>query len=110
MLTHTPALKEGTLGTGCRTSLWREVGMILVDRRPPALSDASGSTETDRHLAVLDDHRHLSDPLAELEHSVEFERIRFDVEETKLDASLGEVLTGRRRVRSGGFSENESDF
>lgn len=44
------------------------MALVAMRRRPPALLNVSGAAESDADFARLDDHRHLTAAVGELEH------------------------------------------
>ena len=82
--------------------------MIWARWPPPAAgSDASRAAEADRDLLAVHDHWHLTAPLRELEHALELLAILLDVDVFDVDLAPGVILTGRLRVGSGVFAEDE---
>src|SRR5687767_15061149 len=69
--------------------------------------DSSGAAEADRDLLSVDDHGHLAPPFRQREHALELLAIPLHVEVLELNLALGVILTGRQRVRSGVFTEDE---
>ena len=68
--------------------------------------DPSGAAEPDRHLIVVDDHRHGAAPVAEPEHALELRRVLLDVDVLERNVPPLIVVTGGLRVRSGVFAVN----
>ena len=69
--------------------------------------DPSGSAESDLHLSLFDDDRHLPATVGMREHLVESGRILFDIEVLDGDLSRCVVLTGRIGVGSGVPAEDQ---
>jgi hypothetical protein len=68
-------------------------------------SHASGSSEADRDLSVLEDDRDVS-AARELDHALELFLVLFDVQVPDVVLPPREVLTGRGRVGSGVLAED----
>jgi hypothetical protein len=79
-------------------------------RRTPAAHGGplhpSGAAKTDRHLAVFDDHRHVTAAFAVDEHALERRRILLDVQILDRDAPPIKVFTGGLRVGSSVLAED----
>ena len=74
----------------------------------PGCSDRSGSAESDRHLAGLDDHGDVALVVGEREHALESLGVAEDVDvfEGHLARAVG--LTGLARVGSEVLAEDEN--
>jgi hypothetical protein len=74
---------------------------------PAALLNPSSPPEADRDLVSIDDDRDFTASLRQREHALELLAVLFDVEVLDVDLALGVILTGRLRIRSGVFPEDE---
>jgi hypothetical protein len=77
---------------------------------PEARLDGSGTPESDGDLAALHDDRHLPTPAGVHEHLSESAGVSLDIDVANNDVSRCVILTGRCRVRSSVFAENEHDI
>jgi hypothetical protein len=81
----------------------------LESERPPpaAKSDPSSPAEADRDLVPVDDDRDFAPPMREPEHALELLTILLHVDVFDADLAPGVILTGRLRIGSGVFAEDE---
>ena len=70
--------------------------------------DASGAAEPDRHFSFVDDDGNLTAAAGVFEHFVERSARDLDILVVHGDVFRCVVLTGRNRVGSGVFSENQN--
>jgi hypothetical protein len=68
----------------------------------------SGSAESDRHRAILDDDGDLPLTFGMLEHSRKVGRVLLDIDVFERDVPPGVLLTGGFRVGSGVLPENQN--
>jgi len=69
--------------------------------------DPSSTTEADRDLLSVHDHRHFTAPLRQLEHALELLAVLLHIEVLEVNLAPGVFLTGRLRVGSGIFAEDD---
>ena len=69
--------------------------------------NASGPSEPDQHLPIVDDDGHAPLPPRMLEHKLQVHVVLLHVDVPKIHLALGVVLTGRLRIGSTIFPKDQ---